>query len=858
MNWRKARGILVIVCGSAFACALFAAVPLYAQDAQGEPDVSSAPAQPAQEPLSATKEPPTLPKPKSDPPPPQPSLPPAYVQERTRDSADENLAVKFFQDQEQIWTSPAKLRLSDASWIVPLSGIGTALFATDQEFSSRLSTDPTTIRHYKSFSNLGAGALVGSAGGLWLLGHVRHNDHWTETGFLSGEAALNSLIAVETLKYSLRRSRPFQADGTGQFFSPGSTSFPSEHAAAAFAIAGVIAHEYHGFLPKFLAYGLATGVAFSRVKSKQHFSSDVFVGGLLGQMVAQNIYTRRSDPSLGGGEWRSFRQFFRDRWESAGQNTGSSYVPLDSWVYPAIERLNGMGLVNSAYAGLKPWTRSECTRFTEEAQEALQADDASNPRVLEAQLLLKALHREFFPEYESSGEVQHRFEIDSIYARFMSVSGPVLTDGYHFGQTFAYDFGRPFRRGFDEITGTSFHAEFGSLFFYARGEFQHAPGAPALSSTELQFISQHDQVPLESPSPFAPVNRFRLLDSYLGWRTGNWQLTFGNQSLTWGPGAGGSLLLSDNAEPIPMLRIAPVEPFVLPVLKFLGPAKFEQFYGRLNGHTGDSQPWIYGQKVSFKPSRSFEFSYGRTSLIGGTGHPLTSGNFFRSLFGRVYSATGSVPGDSRTSFDWTWRVPGTADSTVFYGELEDDDDLIPFQNLTKTVFRPGIYFTRLPLLPEWDLHFEYTNSETPGRKSYQASGDLNYWNQDYRDGYTNFGELMGNVVGREGKTLQAWSRWWISPRKTLDLSWKRTKVLGDYVPGGADWQDFSATHSITLSAGAYFKTMLQLEHISKYPLLFTGPQNNVVASIEIGFLPGWSRHGRGTASSRETSGENSP
>src|SRR5262249_36024098 len=152
----------------------------------------------------------------------------------------------------------------------------------------------------------------------------------------------------------------------------------------------------------------------------------------------------------------------------------------------------------------------------------------------------------------------------------------------------------------------------------------------------------------------------------------------------------------------------------------------------------------------------------------------------------------------------------------------------------------------------------YTNSETPGRKSYQASGDLNYWNQDYRDGYTNFGELLGNIVGREGKTSQAWSRWWISPRKTLDLSWKQTKVLGDYVPGGADWQNFSAAHSITLSSGAYFKTILQFEHISKYPLLFTGPQNNVVASIEIGFLPGWSRHGRSTAPSRETSGENAP
>src|SRR2546422_3725546 len=53
------------------------------------------------------------------------------------------------------------------------------------------------------------------------------------SGFLAGEAALNSLVAVESLKYSLRRERPFQGDGGGHFFQSGGTSFPSDQAAAA-------------------------------------------------------------------------------------------------------------------------------------------------------------------------------------------------------------------------------------------------------------------------------------------------------------------------------------------------------------------------------------------------------------------------------------------------------------------------------------------------------------------------------------------------------------------------------------------------------------------------------------------------
>ena len=167
------------------------------------------------------------------------------------------LGKEFLLDQEQIWTSPAKVRFSDTQWLVPLSGITAGLFVTDSDFSGHLSKSPTTISHYKTLSNAGVGALIGGAGGMWLLGHVSHNEHWSETGFLAGEAALNSLVAVETFKYSLRRQRPYQGDGSGPFFQGSGTSFPSEHAAAAWSVAGVVAHEYPGLPMKIMAYGLA-------------------------------------------------------------------------------------------------------------------------------------------------------------------------------------------------------------------------------------------------------------------------------------------------------------------------------------------------------------------------------------------------------------------------------------------------------------------------------------------------------------------------------------------------------------------------------------------------------------------------
>src|SRR5258708_913165 len=318
--------------------------------------------------------------------------PEGNVVSKTSQGTQTGLVRRFVDDQRQIWTSPARLRFTDTEWLVPLSGITAGLFVTDRDFSKHLSQKPTTISHYKTLSNAGVAALVGGAGGMWLLGHVKHNEHWSESGFLAGEAALNSLVMVEGLKYSLRRERPFQGDGSGPFFQGGGTSFPSEHVAAAWSVAGVIAHEYPGPLTKIMVYGLASLVSVSRVKAHQHFPSDVLVGGVIGNLVAQSIYSRHHDPELGGGEWRSWSAIARGFESSGPQNLGSPYVPLDSWIYPALDRLAGLGLIDSGFADMRPWTRRECMRQLSEAEEKVTGEENN-----EEQKLVHVLQRPFPP-----------------------------------------------------------------------------------------------------------------------------------------------------------------------------------------------------------------------------------------------------------------------------------------------------------------------------------------------------------------------------------------------------------------------------------------------------------------------------
>ena len=92
-----------------------------------------------------------------------------------------------------------------------------------------------------------------------------------------------------------------------------------------------------------------------------------------------------------------------------------------------------------------------------------------------------------------------------------------------------------------------------------------------------------------------PINRLRLLDAYVGVNLGNWQLTLGKQSLSWTPAPDGSMLWSDNIDPVTMVRLVnPGAAIDLPshFFEFLaGPVRIDQLFGRLEGHPYVPRPF---------------------------------------------------------------------------------------------------------------------------------------------------------------------------------------------------------------------------------------------------------------------------
>ena len=743
-------------------------------------------------------------------------------------------------DQKTIWTSPFHLHWDDGTWLFPFATVTAFSVATDRSFVRALSSDPQKLNRYRSFSNDGVAALVGVGAGSYLWSYISHSEHQRETGILTGEAVINSLLTTQALKFTFGRERPTADQGRLDFFK-GSNSFPSDHAAAAWAAATVIAHEYPGLVTQTLAYGLATAVSASVVLGKDHSPSDALVGSAMGWLVGRYVYRAHHDPDLGGATvgdlpGKEDRGGERDR-----QDMGSPFVPLDSWVYSTVERLAALRYVSSAILGLKPWTRMECARLTEEAAESLQATDKPNT---EAAGLVSRLQEEF--GYESgllSGGHNLTANLDSLYVRAGSISGPALTDSYHFGQTVAYDFGRPFERGTNGQAGGSFDASAGPLTIYLRAEYQHAPAAPGYSDTVRNFISRADQVPLsEVPAGgAASTNQAQLLDAYAAVDVHNFQLAVGRQSLSWAPGPD-SMMWSDNIEPVTMIRLVNPEPFLLPgFLKHLGAVRVDQFFGRLDGHPYVPNPFVYGQKINVKLFPFLEIGFGRRTMIGGTGgEPLDASNLLHSILGLSSTriADKGVPGDNESEMDWTFYVPKVRHYIVLYGDAYAEDDILPIENPARNPWHPGIYITRIPGLPKLDLHIEGVSTEQGGIAHTTLNlGQYNYFNGAYPDGNTNRGNLIGNVVGRDGRTIQSWLTYWFSPRNTLEAIYRHNSVSADFIPGGAAWQDYALQNALYLRNGFYFRSAVQYEHISRYPVLFTGVRKNVTATLEVGFIP---------------------
>jgi hypothetical protein len=546
------------------------------------------------------------------------------------------------------------------------------------------------------------------------------------------------------------------------------------------------------------------------------FSSAILLAGLVifapGQLAAE---TRGS----GDGAAQTVPDAGRPVPVCEPASLDSPYIPVDSWIYPAVLRLYGLGYIDTVYLGMRPWTRASVERMLEEAAARIEdAQDYADATADEAQQLYDALDRELHPDMQGPCRVfKGKVRIESVYSVARGISGTPLHDSFHLGQTVINDYGRPYENGFSNYTGASGYASAGRFLIYVRGEFQGAPSVSGYSPALAQVLSGVDGITVLNPAtgrpykqstiPMGPIDSIahsRVLEAYVSANVLNHEISFGKQDDWLGPGLGAGFAYSNNAENIYSFRINRVEPLHVPGLSYVtGPFRYEFLIGGLHGHTyipnpaypGPNQPnvinpgdsWMHLEKISFRPTENLEFGFERTVIWGGQGHgPITLHSFLRSFFSFASPSSAQKlgrddPGARFGAFDFSWRLPFMRKWLTLYTDGEVHDDVSPIDAPRRASWRPGLYLSHVPGVPKLDVRVEAVSTDPPVKTS--ESGRFMYWESIQREGYTNNGQIFGDWIGREGKGGQGWITWHLSGNEWIQVGARNQKAAKDFIPG---------------------------------------------------------------------------
>ncbi len=457
----------------------------------------------------------------------------------------------------------------------------------------------------------------------------------------------------------------------------------------------------------------------------------------------------------------------------------SNNVPLDHWSYDALDKLAGFGLIQSDLHGTRPYTRLEVARLVNEALNNKEAKKSELPSLIE--YFLERFKREFKEELaiygrgkDDSRAALKVLPIEEAKAKYVYSSGPPRDIiNFERGQGV-----RQFPNGGGGIIATE-----GTPLVFNNQGVVYGPG----SNFTLQFASSFTLwdafsgylepivVVRQNSSngrSLAALSNNRIggeLDSfgktdvdvltgYVKFSPCNFEVEVGRDSMWWGQGSRGTLILTDNAPPLDLIKLSNPTPTLLPwIFSYLGPFKYTVFYTRLETERDFPHTSLGGLRFDFKPLPNLEIGGSRVFMFGGDNGP-SPGSFteYMKLLSFVEFGGGSSDNTNQiAAFDLRYRMPFLWNAEFYLewgGEdtgLKPEIDKFLLQDLGYIL---GIYFPNICPDGRTDFRLEYAdniNSTDPKLRG------LWYGHLFYNSGYTYQQFILGHSMGPDARDIFA-------------------------------------------------------------------------------------------------------
>ena len=297
-----------------------------------------------------------------------------------------------------------------------------------------------------------------------------------------------------------------------------------------------------------------------------------------------------------------------------------------------------------------------------------------------------------------------------------------------------------------------------------------------------------------------------------------------------------------------MLRVNRVTPAYLPgFLRAVGPIHLDLFMARQGGvhyvRLGTNfvpygtankaltpPPYLWGVHLTVKPTEHLELGIAHTVLFAGYGRPFTFGTFFHT-FSVLGNGQPVDPGKRVTEVNLRYHIPFYRRAIQVYAEGMAWDDPIEGKFISRFAWDPGVYISELPKLHHFDARFEGVYTNLP--KDYYVG--YFYSNPHYAQGYTNYGQILGSWVGRQGVGGQASTTRWFSPQTRATFFFRKMVATEALLQGGSN-SDVGVSGSMRVRPQIEVNGLAQYESW-KFPLLGNTSRSNFTASFEIRFYP---------------------
>jgi hypothetical protein len=241
---------------------------------------------------------------------------------------------------------------------------------------------------------------------------------------------------------------------------------------------------------------------------------------------------------------------------------------------------------------------------------------------------------------------------------------------------------------------------------------------------------------------------------------GNWSIGASTYDRWWGPGWDGSLILSNNARPIPSLVIGRnrTHAFETKWLSWIGPWDLQVMFGQLEEERAIPDAQFFGVRLNFRPLNGLEFGISRSAQWCGEGRPCDWSTFWDLLLGKDNIGDDDIgednePGNQMAGFDVRWTNMWFGTPVSLYGQMIGEDEAGGFPSRYLAQFGiEGSGITQGQTSFRWFLEAAGTSCDVV--KS-EVRYNCGYRQSIYESGYTYYGRIIGHGLDNDALVYSA-------------------------------------------------------------------------------------------------------